>query len=38
MKRGFYIILAAQFFWFRPDGKAVFNPLRALASTESTAS
>jgi hypothetical protein len=36
MKRGFYTILAAQFFWFRPDNKPVFNALRALASAERT--
>jgi hypothetical protein len=36
MNRGFYTILAAQFFWFRPDDKPVFNALRALASAERT--
>jgi hypothetical protein len=36
VNRGFYTILAAQFFWLWPDDEPVFNALRALASTEST--
>jgi len=36
MNRGFYIILAAQFLWLRPDGEPVLNALRALASAERT--
>jgi len=36
VKRGFYIILAAQFFWFRPEYKTFFNVLRTLASAERT--
>jgi len=34
MNLGFYIILAAQFFWLRPDNETVFNVLRTLASAE----
>jgi hypothetical protein len=34
MNRGFYTILAAQFFWLRPDDEAVFNVPSTLASTE----
>jgi hypothetical protein len=34
MNPGFYIILAAQFFWLRPDSVAAFNVLRTLASAE----
>jgi len=36
MNRGFYTILAAQFFWLRPDDEPVFNVLRTLACAEKT--
>jgi hypothetical protein len=36
MNLGFYIILAAQFLWLRPDRVAVFNVLRTLAFAERT--
>jgi hypothetical protein len=34
MNLGFYIILAARFFWLRPVCVADFNVLRTLASAE----
>ena len=36
MNFGFYIILAAQFFWLRPDNEPAFNVLRTLAFAERT--